>query len=450
MTDTLHALIDGLPAAEAGNWRVLADKALRGADFDATLVRQTGDAFARGPVFFDAERSGNAAPARTDAYLPWQIRQTFTEPEPVTVNNTIHADLMGGVSQIGLQIDPSAAFGTAIGNGNDLAQALAGVDLAIAPVFLEPGHEFDAEQFASWMKAAGAVKAGLGLGAEDGRLAGLAVDHPTFCIASIDARSVHETGGSEVQEIAFAAAGYASALGTLIDAGISPEQAATQIEVIFAADADIHLTISKIRAGYLVLQNILSAYEGEDTTPHIRAVTSGRMMTKQDPWNNMIRTSAAGFAAATAGVPTLTVLPATQALGRPDRLARRSARNLQVLLQEESHIGLVADPAAGAFLHEHLTMQLGERAWSVFQSVEADGGYASLSDSSDFTRDVVAKRHALQQQYRDGTRVLFGINRFAAPDLREMKFECGRIPPSSHPLFPSIRLEESALEGASS
>ncbi|WP_394692156.1 methylmalonyl-CoA mutase family protein [Hyphobacterium sp.] len=450
MTETLHALIDGLPAAQADDWRALADKALRGADFDATLIRKTADGIARGPVFFSAERTGNAAPQRADAHLPWQIRQIFTEANPSIANAAILADLMGGVSEIGLRIDSDGASGIAINEVDDLAAVLDGVDTTIAPAFLEPGHDFDAEGFAAWMKASGAPVAGLALDAADPSLAELAKAHPSYRIASVDARAIHETGGTEAQELALAAAGYAEAIGRLMEADVTVEQATAQVEIILAADADIHLTISKIRAGYLLALNILEAYGATKAKPQLRAVTSGRMMTRQDPWTNMIRTSAAGFAAAAAGVSVLTVLPATYALGRPDRLARRAARNLQILLQEEAHIGAVADPAAGSNLHEHLTQALAERAWRLFQSIESDGGYSALSESSTFTQDVTAARQALQKQYESGERVLFGINRYAAPDLREMKFDAGQLPPSSLSLFPAIRLEDAAMAGANS
>lgn len=450
MTETLHTLIDGLPAAEANDWRALADKALRNADFDAALVRRTADGIPRGPVFFSSGFAGNASPQRANAYLPWQIRQSFTEAEPSAANTAILADLMGGVSEIGLHIDSEGASGVAISDVTELAEALEGVETSIAPVFLEPGHAIDAEAFASWMKTAGAAVAGLALDAADPRLVELAKAHPSFCIVSVDARAVHESGGTEVQELALAVSGYAEAMGRLIEGGVSIEQAAPQVEIIIAADADIHLTISKIRAVYLLARNILEAYGADGASPRIRAVTSGRMMTRQDPWTNMIRTSAAGFAAAAAGVSTLTVQPATYALGRPDRLARRAARNLQILLQEEAHVGAVADPAAGSNLHEYLTQALAERAWRSFQSIEKDGGYRAISGNSAFTRDVTAARLALQKKYESGEGVLFGINRFAAPDLREMTFIPGQVPPSSLPLFPAIRLEDAVMAGANS
>jgi methylmalonyl-CoA mutase len=70
----------------------------------------------------------------------------------------------------------------------------------------------------------------------------------------------------------------------------------------------------------------------------------------------------------------LTVRPFTDALGPATPFARRLARNLQILLMEESHLGKVADPAGGGFLHETLGARIAEAGWAVFQEIERRGG----------------------------------------------------------------------------
>jgi len=69
---------------------------------------------------------------------------------------------------------------------------------------------------------------------------------------------------------------------------------------------------------------------------------------RRDPWVNMLRTTIAAFAAGTGGADAVSVLPFTAAIGLPDRFARRTARNTQLLLLEESNLAKVADPAAGS------------------------------------------------------------------------------------------------------
>ncbi|GJL96636.1 MAG: methylmalonyl-CoA mutase [Hyphobacterium sp.] len=446
MRETLHDLIKDFPVQTENTWRVLAENSLNGADFEDALLRKTTDGIARGPAFFDRPTEARFPRIRNASDLPWQIRQVFTESTPEDANQAILRDLMGGVSQIGLQIDQGGNHGLAAEGRTGWATAFKSVDLAIAPAYLEPGHNIDARRFAEWMQDSGAKSGGLGLRPDHPDLVEIRQEFPGFSAATVDARCIHETGGTEVQELGYAAAGFAEVIGRLVEGNADRSKLENATEVILAADADIHLSIAKLRAARLLLQAILKAY-GIETNPVIRAVTSARMMTAQDPWTNMVRTSAAGFAAAAGGADIITILPATEALGRPDPLARRAARNTQIVLQEEAHAGLVKDPSAGSFLHETLTQELAIKAWTSFQSIEGNGGFAQLGENRDYLNAVNAARVSLERSYATQARVLFGVNKFAAPSLREMRYLKGSSPPTSDPRFPAICLE-SAVHSA--
>ncbi|WP_421791248.1 methylmalonyl-CoA mutase family protein [Hyphobacterium sp.] len=357
-------------------------------------------------------------------------------------------DLTGGVSQIGLVIDDTGEHGIRLNSDEDWTLLLADIHLDIAPIHLEPGHNFDAAGFAKMLSDKGAKSAGLGIDARHADLAELAKDYAAFTIASVDARCVHEAGGTEAQELAYAASGFACGLGRMVESGINPEQAVQQVEIVFSADADIHLSISKLRAARQVIASIAAAYDA-DVMPEIRVVSSARMLTRQDPWTNMIRLTSAAFAAAAGGADTITILPPTQWLGRPDGLARRFSRNLHILLQEESRLGQVSDPAAGSYLHEQLSHSLAEAAWSIFQEQEDNGQFESIGRSH-FSAAVASSAQALMAKYKSGDATLFGVNRHASADLREMRYEPGAPPPSSDADFGPIRLEDAALDGGRS
>ena len=89
------------------------------------------------------------------------------------------------------------------------------------------------------------------------------------------------------------------------------------------------------------------------------AVTSAAMMTRRDPYTNVLRTTVAGFAAAVGGAQAITVAPFDQALGSPDPLATRIARNTQAVLHDEVSLARVADPGGGSFYVEALTARAG-------------------------------------------------------------------------------------------
>ncbi len=146
-------------------------------------------------------------------------------------------------------------------------------------------------------------------------------------------------------------------------------------------------------------------------------VTSRPMMSKYDPWVNMLRTTVAAFAAGVGGADAVTVLPFDAPLGAPDALARRIARNTSSLLISESHVARVADPAGGSYAVEKLTDDLARAAWAELGRIEEAGGVlAALDDGSLRARidEVVGVR---DDQVAHRTRPLTGLSEF--PHLAE-------------------------------
>jgi methylmalonyl-CoA mutase len=73
--------------------------------------------------------------------------------------------------------------------------------------------------------------------------------------------------------------------------------------------------------------------------------------------------------------------------------ARRMARNVQLLLLEESHVGRVLDPAGGSWFVEDLTEKLAEQAWERFQAIEQRGGFIEAHGFvAEQIGDVAARR----------------------------------------------------------
>jgi methylmalonyl-CoA mutase len=136
------------------------------------------------------------------------------------------------------------------------------------------------------------------------------------------------------------------------------------------------------------------------------------MMAKRDPWTNMLRTTAACAGAAFGGADAVTVLPYTWALGAPDRFARRIARNTQLVLQEESALGRVVDPAGGSWYVEQLTSELAAKAWALFQGIEAKGGIASALTSGALQDEIARVAEERAKAVATGRRELTGVSVF--------------------------------------
>ena len=198
-----------------------------------------------------------------------------------------------------------------------------------------------------------------------------------------DGAPYHEAGASEAQELAAMLATLVAYLRACEAAGLRPRAALGKIALGLAADADLFLTIAKLRAARRLAHRIAEACGAESAAGslHLTVATSARMMARRDPWVNLLRTTTACAGAGFGGADAITVLPFTWALGKPDAFARRIARNTHLVLQEESAAGRVIDPAAGAWFIEKLSDELAGKAWALFQEIEAKGGMAAALES---------------------------------------------------------------------
>jgi methylmalonyl-CoA mutase len=187
-----------------------------------------------------------------------------------------------------------------------------------------------------------------------------------------------------------------------------------KIAVGLAADTDQFLTIAKLRAARRLVWRIGEAVGAGSAAGrvHTTAVTAWRMMAKRDPWTNMLRTTIACAAAAMGGADAIVVLPYTYALGKPDRFARRIARNTQLVLQEESSLGRVADPAGGSWYVERLTDDLSHKAWALFQEIEAKGGMAAALGSGFVQGEIAKAAEVREKAVATGRQELTGVSAF--------------------------------------
>jgi methylmalonyl-CoA mutase len=238
---------------------------------------------------------------------------------------------------------------------------------------------------------------------------------------TVDGPALHNLGASASWELAGSIAAAVSYLRLLGDGGIAPRDALRQISFRFAADDDQFMTIAKLRVARELWARVADVVgEPDSGAARLHAVTSLPMMAQRDPWVNMLRTTVAAFAAGAGGADTVLVHPFDVAIpggfpGTAASFARRIARNTQLLLLEESHIGRVLDPAGGSWFVEDLTKSLAEEAWKHFQDIESRGGFEAARDYVAAQIAEVAERRADDIAHR--RTALTGVNEY--PNLSE-------------------------------
>ena len=359
-------------------------------------------------------------PQRAEA---WDIRAQLSGPDATLGNEALLVDLTNGVTSLWLEL------GHALGPA-DLGALLDGVFLDLAPVVLDaPADPVAAAEalVAVLRDLVVTPHPGTNLGADVVTtsaadlvaIATLAVEAGTLA-AVVDATAVHDRGASDAQELGYSLAAGAAYLRILTEAGVSLEQALGLVEFRYAATDEQFPTIAKLRAARRLWARVAELSEAPASARGQRqhVVTSRPMMSKYDPWVNMLRATVAAFAAGVGGADAVTVLPFDSVLGRPDAFGRRIARNTSSLLIAESHLAKVADPAGGSYAVEKLTDDLAAAAWAEFGRIEESGALAAaLADGPLQARvDEVAARREDQIAHR--TRPLTGLSEF--PNLAEV------------------------------
>ncbi len=231
-----------------------------------------------------------------------------------------------------------------------------------------------------------------------------------------DGRPHHEAGASEAQELAAVTATGVAYLRALEAAGLTLDAARHAVAFVLAADADLTLSLPKIRALRHLWARVETACGLAPEPIRLHVETAWRCLARRDPWTNILRGTLGCVAAVLGGADSVSVLPFTSALGLPDAFARRLARNTPLVALEEAHLGRVRDPAAGSGAFESLTGALCGAAWTGFQGLERDGGMAAALITGRWQARVAAVRARRADAVARRGSVIVGTSDFADPD----------------------------------
>lgn len=370
--------------------------------------------------------------AHRDVKTGWRVAEAFPAngSAAAEANGALLLALTEGASALVLRVGGAAA---------ELDRLLEGVFLDLVPVVLDAGADYVAAADAvlalltdldddqrsrlsvdlggdpltaplsarSAPSVADVVAVAAKVTGYDGGVRAITVDGPAF----------HDLGANASWELAGSIAAAVAYLRLLGEGGIAAGDALRQISFRYAADDDQFMTIAKLRAARQLWARVAEVVgEPNAGAARLHSVTSLPMMAQRDPWVNMLRTTLAAFSAGVGGADTVLVHPFDVAIpggfpGTAASFARRIARNTQLLLLEESHIGRVLDPAGGSWFVEDLTKALAEQAWKHFQDIESRGGFEAARDYVVRQITEVADRRTDDIAHR--RTALTGVNEYA-------------------------------------
>lgn len=426
------------PIPSPADWRGLAEKALKDRPLES-LVHLDADSLAVRPLYAAATGGQPVfAPRPSDAEgRAWDVRTLVEGDDAAAMNAAVLSDLEGGAASVLLK-------GAVLSDSEPLSRALEGVALELAAIGLDAGldgpdaanalavaakgspraklmfHMDPLSAFAEAGAAPRAIDEHLMLAANTAARHAGAYPEASFFLAG--GRGVHEAGGSIAQELGFAAANAVALVKAAIAAGMTAEAALKGTVLGVSLDQEYFDGLAKVRALRLMWRTLSRAF-GAETPAVIEARSSRRMLAARDPWPNLLRLTAAGYAGAVGGADAVVLDGLSRANGRSDAFARRQARNTQAVLMEEAQLGRVDDPAAGSWFLDARTRDLAEAGWAEFQRIEGEGGLVVALRTGDIQDRVAAARAEREMALASGASQLVGVTKYVDPDPRAAPFE---------------------------
>ena len=444
-------LFTEFPPVPTEKWEEVITADLKGADYERKLVWKTGEGFNVRPYYraenlegikFLGSQAGEFPYVRgTHAHNRWRVHQTVSVVCPKEAKAEVLKILNAGVDSLGFCI-ASADFSAA-----DLDMLLK--DICIPAVEIT----FCGEKMANVAELVLAKVEKEGIAKEDVRIAfcidplvkGLS-SKGDFCspngekciarivelihktkeykhvrIVTVAGQTFGNSGSTIVEELAFTLSAGHDYLVRLTDAGLDVDAAARKLRFSFSVSSNYFMEIAKFRAARMLWANIVKGYGPAKNCAckmQIHAETSRWNQTVYDPYVNMLRGTTEAMSATIAGVHSLEVMPFDASFENPTEFSKRIARNVELLLKNESHFDQVVDPAGGSYYVENLTQSIAAEAWKLFLEIEEKGGYTEAYKAGLIVERIKASAAAKDKNIATRRQTLLGANQY--PNFTEV------------------------------
>ena len=246
---------------------------------------------------------------------------------------------------------------------------------------------------------------------------------PKFNSISISGYHMHEAGASAEIELAYTLADGLEYLRTGLAAGLAIDDFAPRLSFFWGIGMNHFMEIAKMRAARVLWAKLVNQFHPKNPKSmalRTHCQTSGWSLAAQDPFNNVARTTIEAMAAAFGGTQSLHTNALDEAIALPTDFSARIARNTQLYLQEETNITKVVDPWGGSHFVEYLTDGLIEKAWSLIEEIEAEGGMTKAIEAGIpkmRIEEVAAKKQARLDSEQD---ILVGVNHYQSKEEEEL------------------------------
>ncbi len=238
---------------------------------------------------------------------------------------------------------------------------------------------------------------------------------PKFNNISISGYHMQEAGATADIELAYTLADGLEYVRTGIASGLKIDDFAPRLSFFWGIGMNHFMEIAKMRSARMLWTKLIKPFNPQNLKSmrlRTHCQTSGWSLTKQDPFNNITRTTVEAMAAAMGGTQSLHTNSLDEAIALPTDFSAKIARDTQTYLQKNIGICNTVDPWGGSYYVEYLTQEISKKAWEHIQEIEELGGMTKAIETGIpkiRIEQSAAKKQARVDSVKD---IIVGVNSY--------------------------------------
>lgn len=453
MANNNDKLFNDFPPISTKQWEEVIQKDLKGADYDRKLMWKTLEGFKVSPYYRNDDLSDKDYIETLPGEFPytrgnkknnneWEIRQDIKVGDLKTANEYALFILDRGVTSLGFNIKCK--------KGNSKIQSKGDIEILLKDIFIDciglyfnSGHnspevmhalsEYIQDKGLDKSKINGAVcydplgyltiKGAWGIDEQGDFEAVKSLiefaksNLPAYRVLAINGQHFNNAGASVTEELAFTLAMAAEYFTQLTEMGLSATDISKHIQINLGVGTNYFMEIAKVRAARYLFARLLETFQSENKKIFINSFTSGWHDTIYDPYVNVLRTTNEAMSATIGGTDALVVRPFDKAFKKENSFSDRLARNIQIILKEESYFDKIVDPSAGSYYIENLTDSIIDETWKLFLEIDSMGGYLSALKEGFVQSKIEKTANTRLMNIAMRREILLGTNQF--PNFNE-------------------------------
>jgi len=248
---------------------------------------------------------------------------------------------------------------------------------------------------------------------------------PKFNSISISGYHMQEAGATNDLELAYTLANGLEYVRNGISAGLKIDDFAPRLSFFWGIGMNHFMEIAKLRAARVLWAKLIKTFSPKSNkSMALRAhcQTSGWSLTRQDPFNNITRTTIEACSAVFGGTQSLHTNSLDEAIALPTDFSAKIARDTQLYLQNEIKITNTIDPWAGSYYLESITNELIKKSWGHIQEIENLGGMTKAIEKGIPKLRIEQAATKKQAKIDSKESIIVGVNKFEADNEDEIHY----------------------------